>query len=141
MKVVLDANVFVSALISTRGAPRQIIDLWREEAFELLLSSAIMEEIGRVLRYPQIVALHRLTERELATFLTLVSEEAVVVEPTQRLQISPDEPDNRYIECAVSGGAAYLVTGDKMHLLPIGEYQGMPIVTPTVFLAVMKFDR
>jgi uncharacterized protein len=141
MKAVLDANVFVSALINTRGTPKQIIDLWREEAFELLVSETILAEIGRVLRYPKIVALHQLTEPELQEFMTLLREESRVVEPTDRLHVSPDEPDNRYIECAAAGAAEYLVTGDKMHLLPIGEYQGTQIVSPATFLAVLQLDH
>lgn len=141
MKAVLDANVFVSALINTRGKPRQILDLWREEAFELILSAAILDEIGRVLRYPKIAALHKLAEPELQEFLALLGEEGHVVEPVERLQVSPDEPDNRYIECALAGGADYLVTGDKLHLLPIGEYQGMQIVSPAMFLAVLQIGR
>lgn len=141
MKAVLDANVFVSALINTRGTPKQIIDLWRKEAFELLISKAILDEIGRVLRYPKIAALHKLTETELQTFLALLSEEGLVVAPTKTLHVSLDESDNRYIECAVDGGADYLVTGDKLHLLPIGEYQGVQVVSPAVFLAALQLDR
>ena len=141
MKAVLDANVFVSALINTRGTPKQIIDLWREEAFELLISKAILDEIGRVLRYPKIAALHKLTETELQTFLALLGEEGLVVAPTETLHVSPDESDNRYIECAAAGGAEYLVTGDKLHLLPIGEYQGIQIVSPAVFLAAFQLGR
>lgn len=141
MKAVLDANVFVSALINTRGTPKQIINLWREEAFELLASEAILDEIRRVLRYPKIAALHKLPEPQLQEFLTLLHEESRVVEPAERLQVSPDEPDNRYIECAVAGGADYLVTGHKLHLLPIGEYQGVQIVSPATFLAMLQLDR
>lgn len=140
MKAVLDANVFVSALINTRGTPKQLIDLWREEAFELLISNAILDEIGRVLRYPKIAALHKLTETELQTFLALLGEE-VLVAPTETLHVSLDESDNRYLECAVAGGAEYLVTGDKLHLLPIGEYQGIQIVSPAVFLAALQLGR
>lgn len=138
MKAVLDANVFVSALINTRGTPRQIITLWREEAFELLVSEAILEEVGRVLRYPKIAAFHKLPEPELQEFLTLLRDESRVIEPAERVDVSPDDPDNRYIECAVAGSAGYLVTGDKLHLLPIGEYQGVKIVTPALFLAVLQ---
>ena len=79
MKAVLDANVFVSALISLRGAPRQIIDRWRAEAFELLTSEAILQEIGHVLRYPKIAALHRLSEPQLMEFLALLREESHIV--------------------------------------------------------------
>lgn len=141
MKAVLDANVFVSALINTRGTPRQIVDLWRNDAFELLISGPILDEVGRVLRYPKIVALHKLPEPELREFLMLLREESHVVESVERLHVSPDEPDNRYIECAAAGGADYLVTGDKKHLLPIGQYRGIRIVSPAAFLAILQIDR
>jgi uncharacterized protein len=53
MQVVLDANVIASALINPQGAPVQVLDAWRAERFQLLLSAAILDEIGRVLRYPK----------------------------------------------------------------------------------------
>lgn len=141
MKVVLDANVLVSATISPRGAPRRIIDLWREEAFELLISEVILTEIERVLHYPRIAALHKLSETEITELIALIREESRIVEPIERLEISPDETDNRYIECAVAGGADYLVTGDKQHLLPVGVFREIPIVSPTTFLALLASDR
>lgn len=141
MKVVLDANVLVSATISRRGAPRRIMDLWREEAFELLLSDAILAEVERVLRYPRIVALHRLTEPEIAELIALIRDESRLVHPLERLEASPDETDNRYLECAVAGGADFLVTGDKQHLLPIGLFRGIPIVTPALFLTLIASDK
>ena len=49
-----DANVIVSALINPQGAPAQVFDAWRAERFQLLMSPAILEEIGRVLRYPRL---------------------------------------------------------------------------------------
>ncbi len=140
MKVVLDANVFVSALINSQGTPSQIINLWRAEVFELLVSEPILVEIGRVLRYPKIVQLHKLTEQKLQEFFALLREESILITPTQNLQISIDEEDNHYIECAIAGMADYLVTGDKQHLLPIGEYQGIRIVSPATFLTLLKLD-
>jgi len=138
MKVVLDANVFVSALLSSRGAPAKIIDLWRKEAFELLISDEIFEEIARVLRYPKIAKLYELSEAEVEEFLALLRDEARLVKPTQRLSLSPDESDNRYIECAVDGGAEIIVTGDKLHLLPIEDYQGVRIISPLEFLMLLN---
>ena len=138
MKVVLDANVLVSAVINRRGAPRQIIDLWREEAFELLTSDVILDEVARVLQYPRIAALHKLTDAEMVEFLALLREESRDVGLTERVSVSPDETDSRYIECAVAGEADYLVTGDKRHLLPIGEYRGIPIIEPVVFLSLLS---
>ena len=141
MKVVLDANVFVSALISSRGAPRQIVDQWRAEAFEHLTSEAILQEVGRVLRYPKIAALHRLPEEELLEFMALLREESHMVPTTETLAVSPDETDNRYLECAVAGDADYLVTGDKRHLLPLAEYGGVRVVSPMTFLVILQLEE
>lgn len=141
MKAVLDANVIVSAVISSRGAPRQIVDQWRAEAFEHLTSDAILQEIGRVLHYPKIAALHRLSEPELSEFLALLREESRIVVPTEILAVSPDETDNRYVECAVAGGADFIVTGDKRHLLPLGEYGGVRVVSPTTFLIALQLEK
>lgn len=141
MKVVLDANVIVSAFISSRGAPRQIVDQWRAEAFQLLTSEAILLEVSRVLRYPKIAALHRLIETELREFLTLLREESAIVITTETLAVSPDETDNRYLECAVAGSADYLVTGDKRHLLPLTKYRGVWIVSPTTFLVALQLKE
>lgn len=55
--------------------------------------------------------------------------------PTETLTVSSDESDNRSIECAIAGNASYVVTGDKKHLLPIGEYKGVQILSPASFLA------
>ena len=141
MKAVLDANVFVSALISLRGAPRQIIERWRAEAFVLLTSEAILQEIGHVLRYPKIAALHRPSEPQLMEFLALLREESHIVNPTETWAISPDESDNRYLECAVAGDAEYVVSGDKRHLLPLAEYRGVRIVSPATFLMALQLDE
>lgn len=141
MKVVLDANVIVSAFISSRGAPRQIVDQWRAEEFQLLTSENILQEVSRVLRYPKIAALHRLTATELREFLTLLREEGTVVITTETLAVSPDETDNRYLECAVAGSADYLVTGDKRHLLPLTEYRGVRIVSPATFLVALQLEK
>lgn len=141
MKVVLDANVYISALLSKRGAPKQIIDLWREEAFELLISEEILEEVARVLRYPRVAELHKLSEKEQEEFLTLLRDEATLIKPKHRLSVSSDETDNRYLECAVEGGAEVLVTGDKQHLLPIKEYEGIAIISPAAFLILLQAGR
>ena len=140
MKVVIDANVVVSALISQRDAPKLIIDRWREEAFELVVSESILSEIERVLHYPKIAALHRLNESELQEFLTLLRDESHLVAPRDKLNVSPDETDNRYLECALTGEAEYIVTGDKQHLLPIAEYSGIRIVSPATFLTLLQVD-
>jgi uncharacterized protein len=55
--------------------------------------------------------------------------------------IQDDPPDNRYLECAVEGGAAYLVSGDRL-LLALGTFQDIQIVSPRVFLeALLRENR
>ena len=69
MRVVLDANVFVSSILSGAGTPARILDAWRDERFQLLISDAILDEMGRVLRYPKIAQRHGWTEAEIDRFL------------------------------------------------------------------------
>ena len=60
-----------------------------------------------------------------------------VVAISGTLKAVPADPDDdKVIECAVAGGAGYIVTGDHKHLLPIGTYQGIRIVTAAEFLTV-----
>lgn len=58
---------------------------------------------------------------------------------TNRLKVvSADPDDDKVIECAVVGGATHIVTGDRRHLLPLGRYQGIEIVTPAAFVALLR---
>ena len=59
-------------------------------------------------------------------------------EPDVKLNIIEEDPsDNKYLECAVSAGAQYIVSGDK-HLLGLRSYQGVEILTPAAFLALLQ---
>lgn len=139
MRVVLDANVIVSALINANplSPPKRVLDCWRDEVFLLLVSEDILTEISRVLRYPRIRKRHQLTDSQIDDFMILLADEAILSIPQERLHISPDQADNRYLECAVAGGAQFIVTGDHKHLLPIGEYRGIKIIPPSMFLLLI----
>lgn len=50
--------------------------------------------------------------------------------------VTDDETDNRYVECAVTGGAQYIVSGDP-HLLGVGEFRGIRLIPPNDFIALM----
>ena len=62
MKVVLDANIFVSAVISGMGNPARVLQLWLDEEMEVVLTLAILEEIRRVIYYPRLRKAHRLPD-------------------------------------------------------------------------------
>jgi len=140
IRVVVDANVFVSALLNPQGAPAQVFDAWRTEQFQLVVSGAILEEIGRVLRYPRIARYHRWSEERLRLFLDDLSHLAMHTPGEITLAvIQGDPPDNRYLECAVEGEAAYIVSGDRL-LLDLREYQGVRILSPRAFLEVLRSE-
>ncbi|MBL7063728.1 MAG: putative toxin-antitoxin system toxin component, PIN family [Anaerolineae bacterium] len=137
MRVVLDANVLISAVISPRGNPAQILRLWEWEEFELVVSLPTLEELERVIHYPRIQERYNLSEEDIEQFLQLIGASATVVEPSVELTvIEKDRSDNRYLECALAAGASYIVTGDD-HLLSLKEYRGVVILNPAGFLTLL----
>lgn len=140
MRVVLDVNVLVSAIISAKGSPARIMELWEEERFEVVISPEIIGELGKVIRYPRIQEKYHLPEQYVEQFLGLINNQAIVVKPVRKItQIKSDPTDNGYLECAIAGRAAYIISGDQ-HLLRLVEYQGIPILSPAEFLAVLRLD-
>ncbi len=138
MKVVLDANIYVSSLINTQGNPKRIMEGWEQNKFDVLVSASIIDEVGRVLRYPRIVKRHRQGEEAIQRFLELLSSQAVMVEPTEVLDVvKEDQSDNRYLECAIEGKAQYIISGDK-HLLELGEYKGIIVLPPAAFMTLLE---
>ena len=134
MRVVVDTNVFISALLSPQGIPSQLFQYWGQHFFDLLVSEESMDELVRVLQYPKIRKGLRSTDGELAEFVRLFREKGLLVTPQETIRaITADVSDNLYLEMAVAGDAQCIVSGDK-HLLRLQEYQGIPILTPAEFL-------
>jgi putative PIN family toxin of toxin-antitoxin system len=137
MRVVLDANIFVSSMINNQGNPNRIIEHWSRGDFEVLCSEKIIEEIGRVLRYPRIARRHGQSEEAIQRFMELLSNETMIVSPSAILNIvQDDESDNRYLECATEGRAQFIVSGDK-HLLDLKDYRGITILSPAAFMTLL----
>jgi hypothetical protein len=139
MKVVLDTNVLVSALIVPAGKPARI--LRRLDTLELLTTDRILVEVSRVLRYPRIQKRYKLAEAIITTYLERLHEVSTIVETrTQISGVSKDPDDDKFLECAVDGNARYIVSGDP-HLLDLGSYGGISIVTPSAFLSILEEQR
>jgi len=130
LRVVLDTNVLLSALLFPGGSPDQIFTLVRRQSIDLYFSPFILDEFRRVL---QSKFLH--SEREASTRAAYLLHFGQIVEPQERLTvITAKEDDNRILECALAAKAEYLVTGDKAHLLPLKRFRGIEIVSPAEFL-------
>jgi len=137
VEAVLDANVVVSAFISPKGPPAEIIRAWRAHSLTWVTSPALLDELERALRYPRIQRHLAWTEDELTEFLELIRCQAKVVSPSQTLDVIVDDSDdNRVLEAAVEGQAGYIVSGDR-HLLELRMYGEIAIVTPARFAAVL----
>lgn len=138
MRAVLDVNVLISAVISPLGAPGRILRFWEQDKFELATSPPILIELERVLHYPKIQGKYNIPAKFIKQFLGMLQGGAILIDPIiNSTAIKEDPSDNRYLECAVASESSYIVTGDK-HLLDLNELQGIQIVTPAGFLALLE---
>lgn len=132
MRVVFDVNVVVSAILFTNSVPRQAIALALRRG-TVLISEAVAQELARVLareRFEQYVPLANREESR-----DEVVRQSELVEITESIQACRDPEDDKILELAVSGGAAYIVTGDA-DLLALNPFRGIAVVTPAEFLAL-----
>lgn len=140
MNVVLDTNVIVSRFISEKGAPGRTLDLWEAGAFTLIVSKAVLAEYQRVMKYGSLRGRLRASAAEIEGQMSGIRKFGLIVQPTERITgISDDPKDDKFLECALAGGADYIVSGDS-HLLALREYRGIRILSPAVFLAVLEYE-
>jgi putative PIN family toxin of toxin-antitoxin system len=134
MRVVLDANQFISAVLVPVGRPAQILDAWRRGDLDILISPPILAEVRRVLLYPRLQKCHGWDEAQVEAFLEGVWAAAIPTPGTISVESVPDDPsDDKYLACALEGSAQYIITGDQ-HLLRLDPWRGIRIVPPAVFL-------
>jgi len=141
IRAVLDANVIVSAVLTTAGIPAQILNAWRTERFALLVSAPILEEVARVLEYPRLARLHHWPQAKIRDFVAGLAYLGIMTPGEITLNVVRNDPaDNRYLECAVEGAADYLVSGDQ-DLLDLHEHSGIRIVSSRTFLEALRSHR
>ncbi len=135
MKVVFDTNVFVSAFIVPGSRGEQALLLAHRRKVALYTSVPILTETARVLRekFAQ-------SEQDITAVLKMIGRAATIIRPVRRITILEDVPDNRILECAVTGEADLLVTGDH-DLLKLRKFEGIPIVRLADFLRLVPSDN
>lgn len=136
MRVILDTNVLLGALISPHGPPEVIYRAWRTARFELVTAAAQLDELRRVSRYPKLKAI--LPAHRVGTMVNNM-QRAVVLDALPSLPegIEAADPGDAFLLAMVFAGEAdYLVTGDRRAgLLQRGSVGRARIVTPAVFCA------
>ena len=123
MKVVFDTNILVSALVFPGGRGDQALRRITHEQDQLIISKPLLDELLGVLsrkfsRDPE----------ELAHIAVFLTDLALMAKPRRRLRVLKDEPDNRVLECAVTGRADAIVTGDRT-LLALGGHRKIRILS------------
>ena len=141
LKVVLDTNVFVSSLLVKAGLPAQILDAWRERRYLLIVSPAIIAEIRTTLSYPRIRRKYAITDEDVEQLVTLLERDALLVSgDADAAGAIPEDPaDEMVLACAVDAQADVIVSGDR-HLLDLGSYRSIPILTVRQFLKRLETD-
>ena len=128
MRVVFDSNVLLAALLFPEGRAAAAVEDILGGRDDLVLSSPILREVLSVLARK-----FSRDKEELSRVAVVLGEMGEIVEPSRRLTVFRDEPDNRILECAVEGKADVIVTGDKA-MLALREYQGIRLVSLADYL-------
>jgi hypothetical protein len=138
--VLLDTNVWVSALLNPEGAPARVVNLWREGAIDVVAALPILEEIGDVLHRPRIRKKYAIDEAKVEGYLRLISGRASMVSVTGALKLCRDPDDDRILEAASAGKAECLVTRDDdvkrdLDLIRQMNARGVQVLSVSQFLA------
>jgi hypothetical protein len=134
VRLVIDTNILISALLVSASLPAHLVVLWREGSFDLLTSAEQVEELMRVSRYPRIRA--RLASAVAGRLINEMRDLGVRVTDLPTVDACADPYDNYLLAMAEAGRADFLVTGDKRDLLGINLYKGTRILTVRDFLAM-----
>ena len=135
LKVVLDTNVLVSSLLVTAGVPAQVVDAWRQQQYVLVTSPDLIAEVRSTLSYPRLRRKYPLADEDVGQLIDLLEHDALVVPGLAQVRgVIPSDPaDEKVLACAVDAEADVIVSGDE-HLLALGDYRGIPVLTARAFL-------
>jgi hypothetical protein len=131
MRVVFDTNVWISGLVF-KGEVRKVLQKALDEEVRPVISVPLLRELENVLLSSKI----DYSPHAAAETLHQVQELCLLVHPAQKIHVITQDPaDNRVLECALEGDVDFIVSGDK-HLLALGVFRGIRIVTPKQFLNI-----
>jgi len=127
MKVIVDTNVLVSGIF-WRGVPRQVLTLWLEGHDDLLVSIPILNEYQRILK-----KMCKDNDLLFSTWMRYLTGLSIVVEPIKTKLKCRDPHDVKFLEAALGGKAAYIISGDQ-DLASLKTVEQIPIVSPRAYL-------
>jgi hypothetical protein len=127
VRVVLDTNILLSALMVRGTPPGRLYEEWRHGRFDIASAERQLEELNRVSRRSFFQA--RLKPSEIGRMVKDIRRLAVMCDPLPLVMVSPDPDDDFLLAIAQVAEANYLVTGDKSGLLALKRHGCTRIVT------------
>ncbi len=141
IKAVFDTNIFVIAIIRPQGLPAKLVDLATQGRFELFISNQIIDELAKVLSYPRIKKKYGLDDETGEVFIGFLLKTCPNVGQVPELYVVPNDPkDNPVVSTALACEADFLVTGDKAHILSLGDIGTLKIVSAKAFADMLNSD-
>ena len=135
MKIVLDANIFISSFF-WGGNPRILMNRIIDGKDSLFVSNEILREVFSVMSRPKFNVPHH----QVVNFINSIKEISLQVIPTGIVQgVCRDSDDDKILECAVLGNVDFIISGDN-DLLSLKEFRGIPIVTASDYLNIRFFS-
>lgn len=135
MRAVIDTNVLISAIFWT-GSPKRLLNRVRRREVTFVTSRVLLDELKEILIRAD--KPFKLTNEEADRVVKAVQNVAQVVETESQVTVCRDEKDNKVLECAVDGGAEWIITGDA-HLLELQSFEEVRIVSVAEFLS--RFEK
>jgi putative PIN family toxin of toxin-antitoxin system len=136
LRLILDTNVLLSALIRVDSKPYKLVHAWLDDRFELVSGEAQLEELRRVSRYDQVR--RHFAPAEIGWLINRIRERALLVKRLPNVDVVDDAGDNYLLAMAMAGKAEYLVTGDKSDLLALERHQRTRLVTVQEMVSTLK---
>lgn len=136
MRAVVDASVLIRSLIRPQGSAGPVLSLLRDNAYTLVYSEPLLEELIDVLTRPRIRERQRISEEDVKTLLQLILMRGEAVVPQRAISVCRDPEDNKVLEAAIAGKAEAIVSSDQ-DLLVLGQFEGIPIVDAAAFLTML----
>ena len=127
MRVVLDTNILISALITKGTPPDNLYQAWLNGEIEVVMTVAQIAEIRDVLIRPRLKRF--IHTDEAVAIVENIDEYALILTDAPVVDISPDPNDNPILAAAIAGKVDLIVSGDKKHMVALREVQGIPVLT------------
>jgi putative PIN family toxin of toxin-antitoxin system len=138
LRVLCDTNVLVSAFIAA-GPPSRVIEETVNGHLDLLLAEPVMKELERILT--EKLGFESWAWQRVEDLLLDLAVEVTAVPTEAPEALTGDPDDDLTLACAIAADVDAVVSGDRRHLLPLGEHRGVRIITPQALLAELRRER